>query len=263
MIKLALIQTDLVWENIQENLDKFDTLLQDLKTDTDIVILPEVFSTGFALNPSNFEKPVGKKAFNWLKNKAISLKKVLVASILFEENKKYYNRMFWIRPDGSFDYYDKRHLFQMGDEHKVMTAGDKHVIVSYKGMRFMLQICYDLRFPVWVKNKYDKKTDSHDYDALIYIANWPTIRKHAYMSLLKARAIENQSYVVWVNRIGVNNEYVSHSGDTQVVDHFGNIQDQMPKNKDGILYSSLKLNSLTKYRKDYKIGLDWDEFIVK
>ncbi len=261
-IKLALIQTDLIWENTQANLDKFDILLQDIAPDTDIIILPEVFSTGFALEPSNFEKPVGKKAFNWLKNKAISLKKVLVGSLIFEENKKYYNRMFWMRPDGRFEFYDKRHLFQMGDEHKVMTAGDKPTIVAYKNTKFNLQVCYDLRFPVWAKNNYNKQTNTHDYDVLINIANWPNVRKETYMTLLKARAIENQAFVVWVNRVGVDGHNISFSGDSLLVNPLGVIQSQLPENKEGILYTEINPNELATLRKEYKVGLDWDKFKI-
>lgn len=261
-IKLALIQTDLIWENTQANLDKFDTLLQDINDDTDIIILPEVFSTGFALDPSNFEQPVGKKAFNWLKNNAISLNKVLVGSLIFEENKKYFNRMFWMRPDGSFEFYDKRHLFQMGDEHTIMTAGDKPTIVTYKNTKFNLQVCYDLRFPVWAKNNYNKQTDSHDYDVLINIANWPNVRKETYMTLLKARAIENQAFVVWANRIGIDGHTISFSGDSMLVNPLGVIQSQLPENKEGILYTEINPDELAALRKNYKVGLDWDEFKI-
>lgn len=261
-IKLALIQTDLIWEDTQANLDKFDTLFLALKAKTDIVILPEVFSTGFALNPENFEKPVGEKAFSWLKNKAISLKKVVVGSLIFEEDKKFYNRMYWIRPDGSYEFYDKRHLFQMGDEHKVMTAGAKPVIVSYKNTKFNLQICYDLRFPVWAKNNYNKQTNSHDYDVLLFIANWPNSRKQTYISLLKARAIENQAFVIWVNRVGADGHKIAFSGDSLLVNPLGVIQSQLPENIEEILYTELNPDELATLRKDYKVGLDWDSFEI-
>lgn len=261
-IKIALVQTDLVWENTQANLDKFDHLLQDLKNDIDLVILPEVFSTGFALNTSKFDQPVGMKAFDWLKNKAKSLDKILVGSVIFEEKNHYYNRLFWMRPDGSYDYYNKRHLFQMGEEHKVMTAGDKPTIVTYKNVKFNLQVCYDLRFPVWSKNKYDKETNTHEYDVLLYIANWPNSRKEAYMSLLKARAIENQSFVVWVNRVGADGHKDSFSGDSLVVNPLGKIQSQLPEYKEAILYTEINPIELKTSRSNFKVGLDWDEFEV-
>jgi len=261
-IKLALVQTDLVWENTQANLDKLDLVLQDIEADTEMVILPEVFSTGFALKTSNFEKPVGVKAFNWLKNKAISLNKIVVGSVIFEEDDKYFNRLYWMRPDGTFEFYDKRHLFQMGKEHEVITAGAKHTIVTYKNTKFNLQICYDLRFPVWAKNKYDKETNMHDYDVLLYIANWPNSRKNAYMSLLKARAIENQSFVVWVNRVGVDGHNDSFSGDSLVLNSQGKIQSQALENQETVLYSELNLDALKSSRLGFKVGLDWDTFEI-
>lgn len=261
-IDIALIQTNLVWENTQANLNRYNKLLTSIGDDTEIIIFPEVFTTGFALEPDNFEKPVGQKAFDWLKNKAKSLNKIIVASVIFEENKNYLNRLFWMRPDGSFNYYDKRHLFQMGGEHKVMTAGDKPTIVSYKGVKFNLQICYDLRFPVWAKNRYNKEANTHNYDVLLYIANWPNVRKQTYMTLLKARAIENQAYVIWVNRVGIDAHHVSFSGDSLVVSPLGNIQKQLPENKEAILYAKIDLDKLTTLRRAYKVGLDWDKFTV-
>jgi len=261
-INIALIQTDLVWEDTQANLAKFDTLLEDITSETELVIFPEAFTTGFALEPANFEQPVGQKAFKWLKDKAQSLDKIIVASVIFEENKNYLNRLFWMRPDGSFDYYDKRHLFQMGGEHKIMTAGDKPSIVSYKGVKFNLQICYDLRFPVWAKNNYNKESDTHDYDVLLYIANWPNVRKQTYMTLLKARAIENQAYVIWVNRIGVDAHKVSFSGNSLLVDPLGVIQKQTPENIEAILYAKIDLDKLAVLRRGFKVGLDWDVFKI-
>ena len=261
-INIALIQTDLVWENTQANLDKFDLLLQDISLETEIIIFPEVFTTGFALEALNFEKPVGEKAFYWLKEKAKSLKKIIVASVIFEENKNFLNRLFWMRPDGSFDYYDKRHLFQMGGEHKVMTSGDKPTIATYKGVRFNLQICYDLRFPVWAKNNYDKIANTYDYDVLLYIANWPNVRKQTYMTLLKARAIENQVFVIWVNRVGTDVHHILFSGDSLLVNPLGVIQEQLPENEESILYTAIDLDQLAILRRGYKVGLDWDKFEI-
>jgi len=263
IIKLALIQADLLWQNTHGNLAKFDTLLSEITTDTDIIILPEMFATAFTMNVNELEKPVGKIALEWMKKKAASLNKVIVGSLLFEEKNKYYNRMFWMLPDGSFNFYNKRHLFRMGNEEQVMTAGNKRVIIPYKGMNFMLQVCYDLRFPVFVKNNYDLKNKSFDYDAIIYIANWPEVRKQAYMRLLKARAIENQSYVIWVNRVGTDKKGLDHSGDSQVLDSYGNVKCQMTEFQEGILYATLKPNRLKNSRQDFQVGLDWDQFSIK
>jgi len=261
-INFSLIQADLIWEDTQANLKKFDSLLDKLPTETEIVILPEMFSTGFTMNVENIEKPVGQKAFDWLKNKAKSINKIIVASILLEEKGKYYNRMFWMRPDGSFDYYDKRHLFHQGGEDKVMTAGNKKTIVTYKNIKFLLQICYDLRFPVWSKNNYDKKQDEFNYDAMIYIANWPKSRKQAYMSLLKARAIENQAVVFWVNRVGFDAKNNLHSGDSQVVDVLGNILSIAEPETETIVNKTVDFSEVKVLRNNFKVGLDWDKFKI-
>ena len=263
IIKLALIQADLLWQNTHGNLAKFDTLLSEIASDIDIVILPEMFATAFTMEVAKLEKPIGNIALGWMKKKAKSLNKVIIGSLLFEEESRYYNRMFWVFPDGNCSFYNKRHLFRMGNEDEVMTAGNQRVIIPFKGMNFMLQVCYDLRFPVFVKNNYEPKTKSFDYDAIIYIANWPEVRKQAYIQLLKARAIENQCYVVWVNRVGTDDKGNAHTGDSQIVDPFGNVFSQLPEHQEGILYENLHIGNLQKIRNDFEVGLDWDQFSVK
>ncbi len=262
-IKLALVQADLLWQNTQGNLNKFDEFLQNLEDNTDIVILPEMFATAFTMQVEKLEKPVGKSALAWLKNKAKELDKILVGSLLFEENSRYFNRMFWVRPDTIYSFYDKRHLFRMGNEESVMTAGNQRVVIPFKGMNFMLQVCYDLRFPVWVKNNFDNKTKKHDYDVIVYIANWPEVRKQAYSILLKARAIENQAYVIWVNRVGKDNKGTLHSGDSQLIDPLGNIVKQLPMHQEDIMYVHLEPDNLKEIRENFEVGLDWDEFDIK
>jgi predicted amidohydrolase len=257
-INLVLVQFDILWENPKGNFTKLDQLFEKIDKDIDLIILPEMFATGFTMHVNKFAKPVGIDVFNWLQDKSEEINKIIIGSILFQENEKYFNRMFWMRPDRSFDFYDKRHLFQMGNEHQVMTAGTNRVIVPYKGLRFMLQICYDLRFPVWVKNKYDKKENKHDYDVILYIANWPEVRKQAYLSLLKARAIENQAYVIWVNRIGKDSMEINHSGDTQLIDPMGTVQKKLDKDKEDMLYARIDKEHLFTIRNNFKVGLDWD-----
>ncbi len=262
IIHIALVQADLVWEDEPANLKKFDRLLQQIAPETQIVVLPEMFSTGFTMNVEKFDKPVGRQAFEWLQKKATELDKIITGSLLIGENGKYYNRMFWMRPDGSFEYYDKRHLFQMGGEDKVMTAGKRKVFVEYKNRLFQLQICYDLRFPVWSKNNYDKETDTYDFDAIIYIANWPESRKPAYMSLLKARAVENQAFVIWVNRVGKDARQIEHSGDSQVVDSYGNILVKADAGKETVIHCKLDFTTVDKLRNSFKVGLDWDKYQI-
>ncbi len=261
-IHISLIQTDLVWENEQANLNRFDRLLKEVTPETEIIILPEMFATGFTMNVQKFNKPVGYQSFEWMKQKSSELNKIIVGSLLTEDKGKYFNRMYWVRPDGSFEYYDKRHLFHMGGEHKVMTAGNRKVFVSYKNRRFQLQICYDLRFPVWSKNNFDETNGSYDYDAIIYIANWPESRKTAYMSLLKARAIENQAFVIWVNRIGVDGKGIFHSGDSQIIDAEGIVLTSAKSGQEKILNYSLDFSKLDSLRKRFNVGLDWDKFQI-
>ncbi len=261
-IKIALVQTSIVWQDTRANLEKYEQILAKVDEDARLVILPEMFSSGFTMEVENLEKPVGKKAFEWMKEKAVSLQRIIVGSILTEENRGYFNRMYWMRPDGTYDYYDKRHLFHMAGEHRVMTAGEERKIVQYGSWKFNLQICYDLRFPVWSKNHYDAGKDEYEYDVLIYIANWPEVRKEAYLPLIRARAIENQAYVIWVNRTGEDGNGIPHSGDTQIVDPYGKIVAKLEAHQEGILYGMLEGEKLQHFRKKFKVGLDWDEFNI-
>ena len=261
-IHISLVQADLVWEDEAANLSRFDRLLSQIDPQTEIIILPEMFATGFTMNVLEFSKPVGNQAFEWLKQKSSELNKIIVGSLLTEVDKRYYNRMYWMRPDGSYDYYDKRHLFHMGGEHKVMTAGNRKVFVDYKNKRFQLQICYDLRFPVWSKNNYDEAADAYDYDVIIYIAYWPESRKQAYQSLLKARAIENQAFVVWVNRVGQDGNNVWHSGDSQILDPYGNILIEAAFGQEEIVNFELDFAVQNTLRNRFKVGLDWDKFQI-
>ncbi len=262
-IRTALVQMDIKWEDIEANLKKLDLWLQKIPAEIELVILPEMFSTGFTMDIETLPKPAGLKSFEWLKDKAIKLNKILVGSILTEKEGKYYNRMYWMRPDGTFEYYDKRHLFHMGGEHKIMTAGKERKIINHKGIKFMLQICYDLRFPVWSKNRYDKKADEYDYDVLIYIANWPESRKEAYLNLLKARAIENQSSVIWVNRVGKDGKNIIHSGDSQYIDPKGKIIEKAKAGMEEIIYIDIENKTVKNLRENFKVGLDWDDFNIK
>ncbi len=261
-INISLIQPDIIWENIPANLDKYESLLTEVPKETEIIILPEMFATGFTMQVDHFNSPVGVEVFEWLQQKAFDLQKIIVGSILTEEASRYYNRLYWMRPDGTYEFYDKRHLFHQGGEDRIMTAGQSRVVVTYKGIRFLLQICYDLRFPVWSKNKYDQAKDTYDYDAIIYVANWPESRKQAYENLLKARAIENQAVVIWVNRVGEDGQGIKHSGDTKIIDGLGNLQGQAPAGKEIVLTGQIDFQNLFELRKRFKVGLDWDKFEV-
>jgi predicted amidohydrolase len=214
-LSVSIIQTDLVWENIDENLKNFETLIESIDTKTDLIVLPEMFTTGFSMNPEKlFEKPEGR-TLKWLKLQAKKTSAAIVGSVIVKEDTHYFNRLFFVQPDGSYDTYDKKHLFTLAGEHENYSPGKKRLIVHYKGWRICPFICYDLRFPVWARYQ-------EDYDVLIYVANWPERRIKAWDTLLQARAIENMSYCVGVNRIGQdgnNYPYVGHSAIYDVLGH--------------------------------------------
>jgi len=260
-LTIASVQSNLVWEDTQANLAAFDKKLQKLDRSFDLLILPEMFNTGFSINPGHIaEKPDGR-TFAWMQQKAVALNATVTGSVLVEEAGKYYNRMFWVRPDGTFDAYDKRHLFRLGKEHKVFTAGQKRVIVNIKGWKVLLQVCYDLRFPVWSKNRFIN--GAYEYDLIIYVANWPAVRSYAWRHLLIARAIENQACVAGVNRVGEDGNHMIHSGDSMIINHLGDVVSQAPAHEETIITATLSYQSMKDFRKRFTVGLDWDEFKVK
>jgi omega-amidase len=212
-LRITTIQADLKWEDIDGNLAQFEQLIQEIEGSTDVIILPEMFTTGFSMNPKAFAEPLDGKTMYWMHEMAENNDAVITGSFIFDENGSYRNRLVWMRPDGTYDYYDKHQLFKVSGEHEHYDAGNDKVIIEHKGWRICPMICYDLRFPVWARNV-------EDYDLLLYVANWPVTRSEHWRTLLKARAIENQSYVVGVNRCG-NSGGFDYSGDTSVFDPFG------------------------------------------
>lgn len=256
-LTVALIQCPLVWENPKVNLDGLSNRLKLGKNKPDLIILPEMFSTGFTMNIQAAEGMQGT-AISWLRAESAKYQSIITGSVFITENGKFYNRLIWMNPDGTFDYYDKRHLFRMGNESDVMTAGTVRKIMECNGWKINLQICYDLRFPAWSINHFHD--EKYDYDVLLYVANWPEIRSHAYKALLIARAIENQSYVIWVNRIGNDGKGIGHSGDSMVIDPHGKVVALAPPGQDLILPAVLERKLLNNYRASFRVGLDWDVF---
>lgn len=214
VLRVSLVQTDLLWESPSANCAYLEELLQNFKGKTDLVILPEMFTTGFSMNANGAEIMNGP-SLAWMKLMANRLNVLLVGSIKIKENTNFFNRMFAVYPDGQFVYYDKKHLFRMGNEHEFYTAGDKHCILSYLGWKISLFVCYDLRFPIWSRNS------QLQYDLAIYSANWPAPRANAWSTLLKARAIENLSYVAGVNRIGTDGNKLNYQGDSALISFKG------------------------------------------
>ncbi len=257
-LTVTTLQSNLVWEDAEANLTNFDSKLDSINSPGDLVILPEMFSTGFSINPENLaEKPDGR-TFNWMQEKAAELNCVVTGSVLIEEDGKYFNRLFWVRPDGSFDYYDKRHLFRLGEEYKMFSAGHERVIFELNGWRIFPQICYDLRFPVWSKNRY--LNNKYEFDLMIYVANWPEVRNYAWKQLLVARAIENQAFVIGVNRVGLDGKQIPHSGNSMVLDYKGQILTQAKPHKEETITTKIPYPELKDFRDQFTVGLDWDGF---
>jgi predicted amidohydrolase len=260
-LKVKIIQASLVWENIEQNLKNFDLEIAQIQEPSDLIVLPEMFSTGFTMNVHRCAETEEGEAVKWMKEKAGENNCVVAGSLLIKDNNKFFNRFFWMKPDGNYETYDKRHLFRMSEEHLTMSAGMNRIIAELNNWKFNLQICYDLRFPVWSKNNF--KAGLYDYDVLIYVANWPEVRSHAYKSLLKARAIENQSYVIWANRVGMDNKQIFHSGDSMVIDPYGKIIAQAEAGKEERLSAILSGQLLEDFRTKFRLGDDWDHFVVE
>ncbi|MBE0640142.1 MAG: amidohydrolase [Bacteroidales bacterium] len=260
-LNIALVQSSLVWEDVDANLAAFDQKLNAIPLGADLVMLPEMFNTGFSMNPKKIaEKPDGK-SLKWLQQKAVDLNCVITGSILTEMDGRFYNRLYWVHPEGAFDSYDKRHLFRLGEEFKVFTAGSERMIFHLKGWNILPLICYDLRFPVWIKNRFIDQ--SYEYDLILCIANWPAVRQYAWNHLLIARAIENQAYVAAVNRVGDDGNGLAHTGDSAILDPQGQVITKANPSADQIITATLSKRELHEFRQSFTVGLDWDEFEMK
>jgi omega-amidase len=254
-MKIALIQSDLYWEDASKNKKNFETIINQIDSDINLIVLPEMFSTGFTMNASEVAETMQGETVHWMQSMAKQKNCALTGSLIITENGNYYNRMLFVFPSGEMQHYDKRHLFSLAGENKFYTAGTQKVIVDYLGWKICLQICYDLRFPVFVRNV-------ENYDLLLYVANWPKVRTNAWDSLLKARAIENLSYVVGVNRIGLDANDYEHIGHSQVVDFLGNYILQ-PQETEDVFVVELDKNVMLETRKKLDFLSDKDVFEVK
>lgn len=219
-ILISLIQTELHWEAPEANMRMLEKKIEALKGETEVVFLPEMFTTGFSMNPGALAEKMSGETLSWMKRMSAENRVILSGSVIIEENGKYYNRLIWMLPNGEFGYYDKRHLFAYSGEDGHYHAGNRRLITSAKGWKFNLQVCYDLRFPVWARQS---KGENPEYDVLVYVANWPDRRMHAWKTLLCARAIENQCYVIGVNRVGNDGNNIYYSGQSLVVDPLGEV----------------------------------------
>jgi omega-amidase len=249
---ITTIQTDIIWENISENLKEYESKIE--KINSDIIILPEMFSTGFTMEPQKVAEEMDGRTVNWMKENSKKINSAICGSIIIKENNNYYNRFIWINPDGTLYKYDKKHLFSFAGEDKNYTSGSSKIIIEYKGWKICPLICYDLRFPVWSRN-------TEDYDILIYVANWPSKRKHAWKTLLTSRAIENQCYVIGVNRVGFDVNGGFYSGETSVINALGEKMYIKSHNED-VFTTTLDINELIKIRKQLPFLSDRDNFQI-
>lgn len=251
-LRVSLVQTDLVWEDPTANCAALEEKLVDLVGKTDLVVLPEMFATGFSMSPTGAEIGRGP-VLQWMQIQANRLGALVVGSLKVKQQNDFFNRLYAVHPDGTFTSYDKRHLFRMGGEHEFYQSGDQQVIVSYKGWNIALFVCYDLRFPVWSRNV------GLAYDAAIYVANWPAPRANVWRTLLQARAIENLAYVVGVNRVGTDANNLSYAGDSLLVDFKGGLQLDLQA-EGQILTSEFSADDLAEFRAKFPANLDADAF---
>ncbi|WKL46381.1 nitrilase family protein [Flavobacterium pectinovorum] len=254
-MKIALIQSDLYWEDVSKNRNNFESKINQIDSEVNLIVLPEMFSTGFTMNALAVAETMQGETVLWMQTMAKQKNCAITGSLVITENEQFYNRMFFVFPSGEIQYYNKRHLFTLAGEDKTYTAGTEKIIVDYLGWKICLQVCYDLRFPVFARNV-------ENYDLLIYVANWPKVRTNAWDILLKARAVENLSYVVGVNRIGLDANNYEHIGHSQAVDFLGNYILE-PQETEGVFVVELDKNSMLETRKKLDFLSDKDTFEIK
>jgi omega-amidase len=286
-LSVTIIQTSLYWENPTANLANLEEKIAKISTQSDLIILPEMFTTGFTMNVKTVAEPMNFTTFKWMKQQAKQTKAVITGSYIVKEGENYYNRLLWMRPDGTFEKYDKRHLFRMGGEHHHFAGGSERLIVELKGWKICPLICYDLRFPVWSRNFQQEEGGKEDvkmgkeigensiphiydpiptipnlnYDILIYVANWPAVRSQVWDTLLQARALENQSYCIGVNRVGEDGMGLNYSGNSAVIDFKGNPLFYQ-KDTEVINNQILSKQELDDFRTKFPAYLDADEFEI-
>ncbi|TXD52447.1 MULTISPECIES: nitrilase family protein [unclassified Polaribacter] len=249
------IQADLFWENPSKNRSSFDEKINSLPANTDLIVLPEMFTTGFTMNPQKVAEKMDGPSITWMQKIALEKKVALTGSLVIEQNNNYYNRLVFVHPSGKTETYDKKHSFTLAGEDKVYTSGNQRLIVTYKGWKICPLICYDLRFPVWARN-------TENYDILIFMANWPVTRIKAWETLLKARAIENMSYVIGVNRTGIDKNNYEYSGNSLVVDYLGEELSSLQKSEVGIVTATISKANQNEIRKKLGFLNDQDAFKI-
>ena len=254
-LQIVLLQASLVWHNSKENRTLFSQKINAIDTDVDIIILPEMFTTGFSMQPIEIAETMKGETVKWMQKVASEKNAVIAGSVIIIEDNNYYNRFLFVHPSGEINYYDKRHLFTLAGEDKIYTSGNEKLIVNYKGWKICPLICYDLRFPVWSRNV-------ENYDILIYVANWPKPRINAWDTLLKARAIENMCYTVGVNRVGVDANNLEYCGHSAVYDCLGENLTGIHENNEETIAITLVKNHISETRNKLNFLADKDNFTL-
>lgn len=255
-LRVVLIQPDTYWESPEANRSELEEMISSVDSSVDLIALPEMFSTGFSTKPEKIAEPMNFTTLRWMKQMAKRYDAAICGSLVIKEEQNFYNRLLFVKPDGETFFYDKKHLFAYGGEDALYSKGSEKVIIDYKGWKICPLICYDLRFPVFARNK------NLEYDILLYAANWPAKRENVWETLLKARAIENQAYVVGVNRVGIDGNKLDYNGQSTIIDPKGYELKKLG-NKSEIAVSTLSKKSLTDYRQKFPAHLDSDDFTLK
>ena len=256
-LTFSLIQTNLYWEDRGANLAMLEEKIRRIPH-TEVVVLPEMFSTGFSMRSAELAERMDGRTVTWMKELAAAKRVIITGSVIIEEENEYFNRLLWVLPDGRVGQYDKRHLFGYAGEHEKYSPGNKRLVASVKGWRINLQVCYDLRFPVWARQE---MLEMPEYDILLYVANWPERRIQAWKTLLQARAIENQCYTIGLNRVGNDGNNIYHSGDSMVVDPLGEIL-YHKKDEEDVCTITLQKDHLIEVRERYPFLDDADDFNI-
>jgi len=259
-LNISLVQSTLYWQDIDANLANFEEKIWGIAENPDLIILPEMFNTGFTMEAGKLREPMNSKTFRWMKQMAAQTSSILVGSYIVKDGQNYFNRLIWMEPDGLFATYDKRHLFRMAEEHHTFSAGSKILVKKINGWKICPLICYDLRFPVWSRNRKDDG-DGLLYDVLIYIANWPKARGGAWEALLRARAVENLCYCAGGNRVGRDGNQIEYNGQSTVFDPKGEALVRLNE-EEKITTIRLSWSMLESYRKKFPAHLDADKFSI-
>ena len=260
-LKVAFIQTELSWEDKTQNLKRFDEHLKSINEEVDLILLPEMFNTGFSINPESCGEEMSGGGVEYLMKASQTFNAIVIGSLLVRTTGGFVNRLIAAHPSGKQETYDKRHLFRLSEEYRIFKEGNERLVVNVKGWKVRPLVCYDLRFPVWSKNTYSD--GKYEYDVLVYVANWPESRSNVWKTLLVARAMENQVYCIGVNRVGEDGHGIYHSGDSMAVDAKGNILASITSGEEAVKIISLSGRNLELNRESFTLGMDWDRFKIE